>query len=101
MLETVRQYAGEKLRESGEQETIQRQHRDFFLTLAEEAGLPANKPQQPEWFSRLEAEHDNLQIGSGMVSGEAGGERSGVSFRYGAVYLLVLARLICGRGATA
>ena len=66
MLETVRQYSGERLREkrvgeSGKQETAQRQHRDFFLALAEESALSANKPQQPWWFARLEAEHDNLR----------------------------------------
>jgi predicted ATPase len=33
LLETVREYAGEKLTEAGETEAVQRRHRDFFLAL--------------------------------------------------------------------
>ena len=35
LLETVREYAGEKLVEAGETQSSQRRHRDFFLALAE------------------------------------------------------------------
>jgi len=34
LLETVREYGGEKLAEAGETEAIQQRHRDFFLSLA-------------------------------------------------------------------
>ena len=41
MLETVRQYAAEHLRESGETPLVRRRHRDWYLDLARqaEAGL--------------------------------------------------------------
>ena len=35
LLETVREYAGEKLAEAGETEAVQRRHRDFFMALSE------------------------------------------------------------------
>ena len=37
MLETVREYAREKLNASGNADTFRTQHRDYFLALAEEA----------------------------------------------------------------
>ena len=37
MLETVREYAREKLAESGLAEAVRERHRDYFLALAEEA----------------------------------------------------------------
>jgi predicted ATPase/DNA-binding SARP family transcriptional activator len=37
MLETIRQYAGDKLRESGEGETIRNRHLDYFLRFAQDA----------------------------------------------------------------
>ncbi|HEV2976072.1 MAG TPA: adenylate/guanylate cyclase domain-containing protein [Casimicrobiaceae bacterium] len=37
MLETIRQYGRDRLRESGEEAVIGRRHRDYFLALAEEA----------------------------------------------------------------
>jgi predicted ATPase len=39
MLETIREFAGEQLVESGEEEQIRRRHAEFFLTLAESANL--------------------------------------------------------------
>ncbi len=37
MLETIREYALERLAESGEEEAMRRQHAAFFLAMAEEA----------------------------------------------------------------
>ena len=39
MLETIREFAGEQLAESAEEEQIRRRHAEFFLTLAESANL--------------------------------------------------------------
>jgi predicted ATPase/DNA-binding SARP family transcriptional activator/DNA-binding CsgD family transcriptional regulator len=60
-LEPVRQYAREKLEESGETEEIQRRHASFFLALAEEAKTTFPGPEEAWWLHRLEAEHDNLR----------------------------------------
>jgi predicted ATPase/predicted negative regulator of RcsB-dependent stress response len=61
LLETVRQYALERLMESGEAERIRLRHRDAFLNLAERAELELQGPGQKAWFDRLEAEHDNFR----------------------------------------
>jgi predicted ATPase/DNA-binding XRE family transcriptional regulator len=69
MLEPVRQYASEKLEESGETEETKRRHHVHFLGLAEEADLTYGllsgaRPTGAEgeaWMDRLEREHDNLR----------------------------------------
>jgi predicted ATPase/class 3 adenylate cyclase/Tfp pilus assembly protein PilF len=61
MLETVKEYAREKLEESGETEKIKRAHIEYFLALAEEANPKLKGPDQLEWLQRLEAEHENMR----------------------------------------
>jgi non-specific serine/threonine protein kinase len=61
MLETVREVAREKLEEGGEAEAVAERHRDYLLTLAEEADQGLQGPEQGRWLSRLEAEHANLR----------------------------------------
>jgi predicted ATPase/class 3 adenylate cyclase len=61
MLETVHEFAREKLEDSGEGEEIKRLHAQYFLTLAEEAEPELKGPNQLEWLERLEAEHDNMR----------------------------------------
>jgi predicted ATPase/DNA-binding SARP family transcriptional activator len=61
LLETVRDYAGERLRESGEAEAARRRHADYYLRLAETAAPHLCGPEQAAWLSRLDAEHDNLR----------------------------------------
>jgi predicted ATPase/class 3 adenylate cyclase len=61
MLETVHEFAREKLQESGEAEEIKRTHAQYFLTLAEEGYPELRGPDQLEWLERLEAEHDNMR----------------------------------------
>ena len=61
MLEPVRQYAREKLRESGEEDAVQERHAGFFLALAEEAEPEMSGPDQEAWLRRLEREHANLR----------------------------------------
>ena len=60
-LEPVRQYAREKLGQSGEAEVVRRKHAAFFLALAEEAEPRLRGPQDREWLERLEEEHDNMR----------------------------------------
>ena len=61
LLETVRQYARERLVESGGTETIRAHHRDYFLALAEEADKRLLGAEQADWLRHLEKEHDNLR----------------------------------------
>ena len=61
LLETVRQYANEKLAESGEAERVRERHCAFFLALAEEAEPKLWSAEAAFWLDRLEAEHDNVR----------------------------------------
>ena len=62
MLETMRQYATERLAESGETDRLRQSHAGFFLALAEQAEPRLFGPEQDAWFARLETEHSNLRI---------------------------------------
>ena len=61
MLDTIRQYARDRLVESGEQERIRDRHLDFFCRWMEEAETHLRGPDQVVWFNRLEMEFDNLR----------------------------------------
>jgi tetratricopeptide (TPR) repeat protein len=61
MLETIQEYAWEKLRESGEAEGRQTAHARYFLRLAEETAPELTGAQQVEWLTCLEEEHDNIR----------------------------------------
>ena len=61
MLETMRQYASEKLVESGESDTFHDRHLSYFVELAESAEPHLRRTEQLEWFSLLDAEHENLR----------------------------------------
>jgi tetratricopeptide (TPR) repeat protein len=61
MLETVHEYAREKLQESGEEQEIKRAHAQYFLALAEEGESEVRGPEAAKWLERLEAEHDNMR----------------------------------------
>jgi len=62
MLETMRQYAQDRLEASNEAETARRLHCDYFLRLAQDAGAQWAGAAQQEWLARLELEHDNLRM---------------------------------------
>jgi predicted ATPase/DNA-binding XRE family transcriptional regulator len=62
MLETIREYAAEHLRSSGEAEAMHRSHAMYYLALAE-AAQPESSPRMfDEWLAVLEREHDNLRM---------------------------------------
>jgi predicted ATPase/class 3 adenylate cyclase/Tfp pilus assembly protein PilF len=61
LLETIRQYAGEKLRESGEADATRALHRGWYRALVERAEPELSGPQQRNWLDRLERERDNLR----------------------------------------
>ncbi len=61
MLETVREYALERLEAGGEAEALRRAHATWCVALAEEAEPRLKGAQQGVWLERLEREHDNLR----------------------------------------
>ena len=61
MLETIREYALERLVTSREAETARQAHALYYLRLSEDAAQQIRGPWQAEWLERLEREHDNLR----------------------------------------
>ena len=61
MLETIREFALERLTELGEFVITRRVQADYFLALARVAQPAFGGPDQRMWLSRLEAEYANLQ----------------------------------------
>src|SRR5439155_16676283 len=61
LLETIRQYAEQKLIETCEAEHVRTRHRDWYLNLAEQAVDGMVGANQKAWWQHLEREHDNLR----------------------------------------
>jgi predicted ATPase len=61
MLETIHEYARERLDESDEAEEIRRLHAEYFLALAEQGESELRRPEEAKWLERLEIEHDNMR----------------------------------------
>lgn len=60
--EPVRQYAREKLAESGESDAVRRRrHAEHYLALAEKAEPELMGERHEMWLERLETEHENLR----------------------------------------
>jgi predicted ATPase len=60
MLETIREYAAERLQASGEEETIRARHLDHFLALAERA-YAEQRTAESTWFPVMSVERDNIR----------------------------------------
>ena len=61
MLETIREYAHEKLAQSGELESIQQAHADFMEQFLQKVVDAQNKPEEGEWFAKVDDDFDNLR----------------------------------------
>jgi predicted ATPase/DNA-binding CsgD family transcriptional regulator len=68
LLDPIRQYALEKLEQSGEVEDVKQAHAEYFLTVAEEVEPQLIGPQEAEWFERLEEELDNFRAALSWAS---------------------------------
>jgi predicted ATPase/class 3 adenylate cyclase len=61
MLETIREYAAERLHELDEAPELRQRHADWYLDLAERAHPELRGADQAIWLERLEQDHDNFR----------------------------------------
>jgi non-specific serine/threonine protein kinase len=69
LLETLRAYARERLREAGEAERTRDRHLAYFLQVAEEAEPRLRGAEYDRFLVELEEEHDNLRAALGWALG--------------------------------
>lgn len=62
MLESIWEYARNKLIESGEADRVHSRHLDFFLHLAEDSEPKLRGTEQAEWIEKIKAEHINMRL---------------------------------------
>ncbi|HEX4943281.1 MAG TPA: tetratricopeptide repeat protein [Usitatibacteraceae bacterium] len=78
LLETVRQYALERLDDSGEAGAIRTRHLHCCLALAEEAAAGIIGPDQGTWLARLDVERENLLAAHAWCDRSEGGAEAGL-----------------------
>jgi len=71
MLETVREYAAERLHETGEGDLLARRHAQYYLELAELGAPQLQGPEQGLWLVRLGADYANLRTALGWSLAES------------------------------
>jgi predicted ATPase/class 3 adenylate cyclase len=69
MLETIREFAAERLEETTDAEDIRRRHAHYFLDLAQRAAPQLFGAEQAQWLSALAAEHDNFRAALSWAEG--------------------------------
>jgi predicted ATPase/class 3 adenylate cyclase len=62
MLQTIREFAGERLAEGGERAMIRDRHLEAFIALAQTAQEHLFGSQRKAWLDRLDADHDNFRV---------------------------------------
>jgi predicted ATPase/predicted Ser/Thr protein kinase len=85
LLETIRQYAWEKLQAAGEEEQSRTRHLGYYLKLAQEAEPKLYGAQQLEGLAQLDAEQSNVQAALewGLENGlETAAQLAGAMFWY-------------------
>jgi len=75
MLDTIKEYARDRLAEAGESDLARHAHLEYFTGLAETADPHLRRAEQLEWLVTLEAEHDNIAVAlrGALAAGEAHG----------------------------
>ncbi|MBV8432636.1 MAG: MFS transporter [Solirubrobacterales bacterium] len=68
MLETVREFAAERLDASGEADAVRRRQALWCLELARGAEQELGGPRQATWFARLDLEHENLRAAAAWAA---------------------------------
>ena len=83
LLETVRQYALERLAEAGEEARSRDRHLEFYAALAQRAGSEIRGPKQDAWHKRLDAERENVLLAFSQARRAPGGGAAGLTLLHG------------------
>ncbi len=67
LLETIGEYACEKLKDSGGMSVVHDRFLQYYLRLVEEASVQLRGPEEKIWYQRLEHEHDNIRAAFGWA----------------------------------
>lgn len=78
LLETLRQYGVERLREADEALAVRTRHLEWFAGLADEMEQGLRGPDQLTWLARLEREHDNVRTALAWSQTEPGNADAGL-----------------------
>jgi predicted ATPase/DNA-binding CsgD family transcriptional regulator len=78
LLETIRQYGGARLAESGQEKALRLRHRDHCRRLAEDAEADWFSPRQATWGARMRLEHANMRAALDFCAVEPGEVRTGL-----------------------
>ena len=81
LLETVRQYARERLEECGEWDEVRGSHAAYFGGLVSRAELTG--PNQACWYAAIEAEYDNVGATLDWLAQAPGGAKAGLELAGG------------------
>ncbi|MFQ6330975.1 BTAD domain-containing putative transcriptional regulator [Nocardia sp. CWNU-33] len=75
MLDTIKQYARDRLVEAGESDSARHAHLSYFTGLADTAEPHLRRAEQLEWLATLEVEHDNIAVAmrGALAAGDATG----------------------------
>ena len=98
LLETVRQYALERLAESGDDACTRDRHLGFYVALAQHAGSEILGPKQGAWHKRLDAEHENILVAFSHARRALGGGVAGLTLLHGLNKWLTLSNFELWRG---
>ncbi len=83
MLETIREYAFEKLSQGGELPDIQQAHADYMDGFLQRVISSLHGPQHSAWFNKLDNEMDNLR---GAMTWTLARQQPGLAFKAGRLF---------------
>jgi tetratricopeptide (TPR) repeat protein len=83
LLETVRQYALERLAASVEEGRTRDRHLGYYVALAERSQGELYGPKQVAWAARLDAERENILLAFDRARIATGGGAAGLAMVYG------------------
>jgi predicted ATPase/DNA-binding SARP family transcriptional activator len=72
LLETLREFGQERLRDAGSLAPVERRHRQWYLDVAEKAAIAMDSADEGRWAARIDRDLDNLRAahGSALQAGD-------------------------------